>query len=200
MTERRESIIGYRPCRRASRWYPVFALLCCCLLATPLCASEARIHDARTLLVEGVYRVGARIDFDLNKTHQNALRNGVPLILELQIEVLRDRHWLWGDVVAQLHQRFQLHYHTLSRRYLVDNFSSGVQFSFPKLDEALQYIGNLYDLPLIDANLLEPEEKYWVRMRANLDVESLPTPVRVWAYLGDEWSLESDWYQWPLQR
>jgi len=124
----------------------------------------------------------------------------VPLILELQIEVLRDRHWLWGDVVAQLHQRFQLHYHTLSRRYLVDNFSSGVQFSFPKLDEALQYIGNLYDLPLIDANLLEPEEKYWVRMRANLDVESLPTPVRVWAYLGDEWSLESDWYQWPLQR
>jgi len=36
-------------------------------------------------------------------------------------------------------------------------------------------------------------------MRADLDVESLPTPVRLWAYLGSAWSLKGDWYQWLLQ-
>jgi hypothetical protein len=170
-----------------------------CLFVSPLSVGETRIHDTRTLLVEGVYRVGARIEFELNETLQDALRNGVPLILELQIEVLRDRHWLWGDMVAQLRQRFGLQFHALSRQYLVQNYSSGEQFNFRKLSDALHYIGNVYDLPLIDANLLEPEQDYWVRMRANLDVESLPTPVRVWAYLGSEWSLQSDWYQWHLQ-
>jgi hypothetical protein len=81
----------------------------------------------------------------------------------------------------------------------VKNYSTGVQHSFLELDEALDYTGNIYDLPLIDANLLKPEQSYSVRMRADLDIESLPTPVRLWAYLGSDWSLKSDWHQWPLQ-
>ena len=67
------------------------------------------------------------------------------------------------------------------------------------MSDALEYIGNVYDLPLIDANLLDPQHTYMVRMRADLDVESLPTPVRLWAYLGSAWSLKGDWYRWPLQ-
>jgi hypothetical protein len=162
-------------------------------------ASDAEIRDVRTLLSNGVYRLGARIDFNLNDTLQQALQNGVPLVLELRIEVIREREWLWADRVAQLSQRFGLQYHALTRRYLVNNYSTGVQHSFLELEEALDYIGNVYDLPLIDANLLDPEQSYWVRMRADLDIESLPTPVRLWAYLGSDWSLKSDWHQWPLQ-
>ena len=79
------------------------------------------------------------------------------------------------------------------------NFSTGVQYSFRDLEEALEYVGNVYDLPLIDANLLKPHQTYQVRMRADLEIESLPTPVRLWAYLGSDWNLQSDWHQWPLQ-
>ena len=63
----------------------------------------------------------------------------------------------------------------------------------------LSLIQSFHDLPLIDANLLKPREKYTVRMRADIDIESLPTPVRLWAYLGSEWSLKSNWYQWSLK-
>ncbi len=181
------------------RWCLSLAFVFLCLQLTPSSARETRITDARTLLADGVYRVGARVEFDFNETLHDALHNGVPLLLELRIEVLRERAWLWPDVVAELRQRFQLQYHGLSRRYRVQNYSTDVQRNFRTMDEALEYIGNVYDLPLIDANLLKPTQTYRVRMRADLDVEALPTPVRLWAYLGSEWSLKSSWYQWPLK-
>jgi len=183
----------------ANRWYLPLFMVACCLFIPCTSASDTQIRDTRTMLVEGVYRVGAKISFTLNDTLQQALHNGVPLVLELRIEVVEEREWLWPDLVAQLRQRFGLEYHALTRRYLVKNYSTGAQYSFRDMEKALEYIGNVYDLPLIDANLLQAENTYWVRMRADLDIESLPTPVRLWAYLGSDWSLESDWYKWPLK-
>ncbi len=177
----------------------VWLLLALCLLATPLSARETTISNTRTLLVDGVYRLGAHVDFDFNETLYDALHNGVPLLIELQVEVLHERPWLWSGLVAELRQRFKLQYRALSRYYLVRNFSSGAQYSFRTMNDALEYIGNVYDLPLIDAKLLEPKQKYVVRMRASIDVEALPTPVRLWAYLGSAWSLKGNWKQWPLQ-
>jgi hypothetical protein len=195
LTENADRIRG----RGTGRRYLLLALFSLFFLTLPALASDAKIRDVRTLLSDGVYRLGARVDFTLNDTLQQALQNGVPLVLELRIEVIRERDWLWAERAAHLRQRFGLQFHALTRRYLVDNYSTDVQYSFLELEEALDYIGNIYDLPLIDANLLKPQYTYWVRMRADLDIESLPTPVRLWAYLGSDWSLHSDWHQWPLQ-
>jgi len=173
--------------------------LLCLLTGNQSAARETRIVEAHTLLVENVYRLGAHVEFDFNDTLEDALHNGVPLLIELRIEVLRERPWLWPEMVAELRQRFKLEYHALSQRYLVRNFSTGGQFSFRTMHDALNNIGNIYDLPLIDAQLLQKDQHYWVRMRADIDVEALPTPVRAWAYLGSEWSLKSKWFQWPLQ-
>jgi hypothetical protein len=177
----------------------LLAALCCLVVAGTSWARETRITDARTLLVDNVYRLGAHVEFDFNETLYEALHNGVPLLIELRIEVLRERFWFWPESIAELSQRFKLEYHALSRRYLVTNFSTGSQHSFAGFDAALAYIGNVYDLPLIDAQLLHQDETYYVRMRADIDVEALPTPVRAWAYLGSEWSLKSQWYRWQLQ-
>ena len=173
-----------------------------CLLSGNAWSRETSISEVRTLLVDGVYRLGARVDIDFNETLPEALHNGVPLLIELRIEVLRKRewYWLWPEQVAELRQRFKLEYHVLSRRYLVYNYASGVQRSFRNMEGALVYIGNVYDLPLIDEQLLDPAQRYLVRIRADIDVEALPTPVRLWAYLGSEWSLKSRWFEWPLQQ
>ncbi len=196
MTEHTTATIDRFTTRR--RWHVLLWLLPCCLLLSPANASDVQIRDTRTLLVDGVYRVGAHVELTLNATLQEALRNGVPLVLELQIEVIRERQWLFHERVARLVQRFELEYHALTESYLVKVLSTGTQHSFRTLDEALAFIGNVYDLPLIDENLLRAGRKYWVRMRADIDVEALPTPIRLWAYLGSEWSLQGDWHRWPL--
>ncbi|VAW75686.1 hypothetical protein MNBD_GAMMA15-931 [hydrothermal vent metagenome] len=179
-------------------WRRFLWLLPCCLLLSPAMAGEVQIRDTRTLLIDGVYRVGARVDFTLNETLQEALHNGVPLVLDLRVEVIREREWLFDERIAELVQKFELEYHALTKSYLVKVSSTGAQQSFRSLGSALAFIGNIYDLPLIDENLLRAGRKYWVRMRADLDVEALPTPIRVWAYLGSEWSLQGDWHRWPL--
>jgi len=196
VTEHTIATTNSLPARRHGRlslW-----LLSCCLLFSPVNAGKVQIHDTRTLLVDGVYRVGARVELTLNATLQEALHNGVPLVLKLGIEVIREREWLFPERVAELEQKFELEYHALTKSYLVRILSTGAQRSFRTLDHALAFIGNVYDLPLIDENLLRAGRKYWVRMRADLDVEALPTPIRVWAYLGSEWSLQGDWHRWPL--
>ncbi len=180
------------------RWRRLLWLLPCCLLLSPANADDVQIRDTRTLLIDGVYRVGARVDITLNETLQEALHNGVPLVLDLRVEVIREREWLFHERVAELVQKFELEYHALTKSYLVKVSSTGAQQSFRSLGSALAFIGNVYDLPLIDENLLRAGRKYWVRMRADLDVEALPTPIRVWAYLGSEWSLQGDWHRWPL--
>jgi len=189
---------------RKSRQRPLWPLLLAalCLLSTDVWSRETRISDVRTLVVDGVYRLGARVEIDFNETLPEALHNGVPLLIELRIEVLRKREWLWlwPELVADLRQRFKLEYHVLSQRYLVYSYASGVRQSFRSMDGALEYIGNVYDLPLIDEQLLNPSQNYIVRIRADIDVEALPTPVRLWAYLGSEWSLKSRWFEWPLQQ
>jgi len=186
--------------RQRALWLLLLTALC--LLSSNAWSRETRITDVRTLVVDGVYRLGARVEIDFNETLPEALHNGVPLLIELRIEVLRKRQWLWlwPELVADLRQRFKLEYHVLSRRYLVYSYASGVRQSFRNMDGALEYIGNVYDLPLIDAQLLNPSQNYIVRIRADIDVEALPTPVRLWAYLGSEWSLKSRWFEWPLQQ
>jgi len=187
---------------RKPRQRPLWPLLlvALCLLSSNVWSRETRIIDVRTLLVDGVYRLGARVEIDFNETLPEALHNGVPLLIELRIEVLRKREWLWPELVADLRQRFKLEYHVLSQRYLVYSHASGVRQSFRSMGGALEYIGNVYDLPLIDEQLLNPSQNYIVRIRADIDVEALPTPVRLWAYLGSEWSLKSRWFEWPLQQ
>ncbi len=200
MTEHTDLIT--RGSNRKPRQRPLWSLLlvALCLLSSNVWSRETRIIDVRTLLVDGVYRLGARVEIDFNETLPEALHNGVPLLIELRIEVLRKREWLWPELVADLRQRFKLEYHVLSQRYLVYSYASGVRQSFRSMGGALEYIGNVYDLPLIDEQLLNPSQNYLVRIRADIDVEALPTPVRLWAYLGSEWSLKSRWFEWPLQQ
>ncbi len=79
------------------------------------------------------------------------------------------------------------------------NVNSGQQDSFGSLFGALTSLGRVDKLPLIDASLLEDSGEYNLRMRAFLDVEKFPGPLRLLAFWRRDWSLASDWYQWPLR-
>jgi len=158
-----------------------------------------KIKSAGTVLVNGVFRLNANIDFRLSEEAQEALENGVPLMLEIQMQVLRVRPWIWNTVVATLKQRYRVHYHALSQRYLLRNLNTGVQTSFRTLDGVLRIIGTLEDFPMLDKQVLDSSQPYIAKLRADLDIEALPTPLRLWAYSSPKWRLGSEWYQWQLQ-
>ena len=155
------------------------------------------IKSLETNLEQGVYQLNSRIEYRLSDEALSALKNGVPFLILMNIEVEQVR-WYWNKTLAELEQGYLLLYHALSEKFIVHNLNSGAQDHYTSLDAALNALGQISNLPLIDAKLLAPELRYRIRMRTYLDIESLPAPMRPLAYISSDWQLDSDWVSWPL--
>lgn len=162
-------------------------------------ASRFTVRTAYTHLRHGVYYLEADMHLDLDHSAADALVNGVPLVLKIEIEVSRQRSLLWDPTVAELTQSYKLSYHALSRRYIVSNLNSGRQASFGSYQAALAHLGYIRDLPVIDASLLSPDEHYDIRMRALLNIQIIPTGFQLITSLFSGEEQSSDWYQWVLR-
>ena len=157
------------------------------------------IRTAYTELLNGVYYLNADVDLSLSDDAVNALENGLPLTVVLQIEIIKHHSWWWDKKVASLEQRYQISYHALTRRFIITNLNSGDQQSFASYRDAITNLGQVSDLPVIDANLLESGARYDIRMRAALDIKDFPGPLQLIASLFKGWDLTSDWYEWVLE-
>jgi len=161
--------------------------------------AEFSFAAVNTRVDDDVVYLNARVDYALSPEAAEAVENGVPLTMAVTIEVFRDRSWWWDKKVAVLDQRYQLLFHALSNTYIVRNLNSGSQRSFPERAAAQAALGQIEALPMLDRKLLDPKAGYWARVRAELDIEALPAPMRPLAYISSEWRLDSDWYSWRLQ-
>jgi len=156
------------------------------------------IRSAESRLYQGVWYANALIDFRLSKEALDALDSGVALTIELQFRLDRVRRFWIDKEIATLQQRLELSYLPLSERYVVRNLNSGEHDSFATLFSALNSMGRIVDLPIIDASLLDTDEQYEISIRAVLDQNTLPGPLRLLAFWSSGFRLESDWYVWML--
>jgi hypothetical protein len=159
---------------------------------------DFEIRSAIAELRDGVYYLSATIAYRLSTEARDALHAGVPLGIRIDVEIVHPRRWWFDNENAALRQFYQLEYHALSERYIARNVNSGDQASFGSLFAALEYLGRVERLPLIDAAVLDEERGYDVRVRAVLDEEQFPGPLRLLAFWRRDWSIASEWYRWPL--
>ena len=184
-------------------WLLAFAVL---LVGTSLAQDEAarpgyfEVRSASSRLVGGVHTLDARLQLILSSEALDALASGVPLTIELQLEVIRERRFVWDDAAAQLVIRYELEYRPLSQRYIIRNLNSGDQDSFATLYSALNNLGRVQSLPVIDDALLEADSTYRIRLRALLQTQQYPAPLRLLFFWRDQWQLESEWSEWLLER
>jgi hypothetical protein len=163
-------------------------------------AGYFEVRSASTRQVGGVHTLDARLQLVLSSEALEALSSGVPLTIELQLEVIRIRRFVWDDAEAELALRYELQYRPLSQRYLVRNLNSGDQDSFATLYSALNNLGRVQGLPVIDDALLEYGKNYRVRLRAMLNTQQYSAPLRLLLFWRDEWQLQSEWFEWLLER
>jgi hypothetical protein len=159
---------------------------------------EFVVRSAETVLIDKVYHLNAKIDYRFSDEALEALDNGVPLVVELAIEIERKRDYVWNESVASLRQRYQLSYEALTQRYVVTNLNSGADNYYNSRNAAIAAMGDVVNLPVLDAGLLNPEGKYIVSLQASLDLEALPVPMRVVGYFSSSWRIVSEWFSWPL--
>ncbi len=158
------------------------------------------VRSATTEMVDGVHTLDARLQLVLSSEALAALESGVTLTIELQLNVIRSRRFLPDDVEAELAVRYELEYSPVSQRYIVRNLNSGDQDSFATLYSALNSLGRVQGLPVIDDALLSAGSDYRVRLRAMLNTERYPAALRVLFFWRGQWQLQSEWFEWSLER
>ena len=186
---------------RLKLWH--IAILCfgTCIASgwtTQASAQQFSVQNVKTELVDDVYRLDAKLQYHFTKEALEALENGVSLTLVLDIEVIKPRRYMWDENIATLEQRYEIQFHALTDQYLLNNKNSGSRSVYSTLDEALSSLGQINNLPIIDAHLLNKEDHYMVQVRSRLDLDSLPVPLRLKGYFSSDWWLTSGWYSWDL--
>ena len=185
--------------------YALFVLLLAFVLGTGLAQDIERegyfeVRSASTELVDDVHTLDARLQLVLSSEALAALESGVTLIIELQLQVIRSRRFFLDGVDAELTVRYELEYSPVTQRYIVRNINSGDQDSFATLYSALNSLGRVQGLPVIDDALLAVDAEYRVRLRAMLNTERYPAALRVLFFWRGQWQLQSEWYEWLLER
>ena len=158
------------------------------------------LTDGEVELGDAAWQLNAWFDIQLSSGAREALENGVPLVFEFRVQARKKHRWLWDQVIEEHRQLREVEYHPLSRTYLVRDVNTGEQRGFRRLEEAMTSVGVLQNISVLDYGLVDDSGDYSVRLRGILDIESLPTPIRLLAYVSSAWGMNSVWYQWHLVR
>jgi hypothetical protein len=154
---------------------------------------------ALTLSEDGRILLDADIDFNLNDTVTEALENGVPLTFETHVQMRRAEAWIWEPDVVEHRLRTVLQYRPLSGLYELRNLQGDERLSFATRDTALNTLGRIVAMPVVERSKLNLDEDYIVRINVSLDLEALPLPMRPLAYLDGDWWFSSEPWEWRLR-
>jgi len=196
------------PNTRRPRRLARFVLLSSAALAAVLCTRPLQadgldgrfeVRSADLDLRDGVYHLNARIDLPVSDAVRHGLAEGVPLTVELDLDIERVRQLLPNSRVAELTQRYHLQYNAVSARYILRNDNSGQQQTLGTVDAAVEQLSEIHGLPVLDKALIAAGRRYEANVRARIDYGTVPFTLRVLMFWVTDWHRESDWYTWTLQ-
>lgn len=182
------------------------ALLTCTLviIITRVTWADFVVRDIDARFVDDALVINTTLDMSLSARTDEALSKGIPLDVLIDLALVEHRRFLWDRVVTDrtLHRRIQ--YHALSGQYLVSSTDVDADdfARFPTAQAALAYAGALNDLdiPLPKKKDINPKLHYWLKLRVQLDIEALPSPLRPLAYVTPAWHHNTGWIRQEVQR
>ena len=189
---------------RSARALLLVAALALCIPALPGRADglEGRfeVRSADLELKDGVYHLNARIELPISDAVRRGLAEGVPLTLEVDLDVERVRQLLPNSRVAELTQRYHLQYNAVSGHYVLRNDNSGQQESIGTVDAALESLAGDQKPARCSTNrccrTIGATRRACAPRSTTARCPSRSGCVMFWV---NEWHRESDWYTWTLQ-
>ena len=157
------------------------------------------VRSADLELKDGVYHLNARLQMPIGDVVRRSLAEGVPLALQVDLDIERVRQLLPNSKVAALTQRYHLQYNAVSARYTLRNDNSGQQESLGTIDDAIEHLSEIRSLPVLDKALITPDRRYEANVRAKLDFGTVPFTMRLLMFWVSDWHRETDWYAWTFQ-
>ncbi|MEN8213925.1 MAG: DUF4390 domain-containing protein [Pseudomonadota bacterium] len=180
----------------------VLPLLFLMLLTVDAAAGGATVRDVTLWENSGVYFMDADIDYFPTDAVIEALKNGIPLDFTVTVSVRESDSWYgwYARAVAKRKIHSRLRYRPLSSLYEISSENPRNQRNFVSWKALFSNLGELKQIALVDAGKLDPQKSYHVEIKAELEINSLPLPMRPMAYIDSDWDIESEWSEWPLHQ
>jgi hypothetical protein len=160
--------------------------------------SDFLISSANTYEAKNKILVDADLSMNFSADVIEALENGIPLTIAVEVQVFRERPWWRNIIIKESLQLFELRYHPLTDVHEVKNIASGARYSFNSREDAMATLGTIRGASLIEKKMLTQPNRYYAQIRTLLDISYLPTALRQIASLSSSWRLESPWYRWEI--
>lgn len=148
---------------------------------------------------ENNYKIAVEATIKMSPVQIEMLENGIPLTFSytLVAEEKFGMVWLRGNNLPKEYD-YTISYNALSQQYVVRTHHNQKYENFPTLSLALAYIAEPKNLNLQVVDR-ENNREYRAGVRLKLNINALPTPLRVPAYLSKDWNLDTGWKYWELK-
>ncbi len=156
------------------------------------------IKSATLDFKNGNATLNADIDYHFSKTALQALENGIPLPLDVEVVVKSQRKWMWDKTEWHIVLAYQIRYLALSKSYELINESSGSRRNFASRGVAIDALGRIRGMPVAKSYCPQADDQCHLLIKVSLNREGLPLPLRPGAYVTLDWYLSSRWRKWPL--
>lgn len=131
---------------------------------------------------------------ELSPQAQEAINNGVSLTIDCDFANI-ENVLIFNRKSNETNHRFTLSRHALSNRYMVKQDSLSRPRIFRTIPEATHYISTQAVALLETYTIYNTDQK----MRLSLNKFELPGPMRLQAFIFDEWDLDTGWIAWKLE-
>ena len=186
---------------RGRRWLHAFAALIGAATALAGHAQEAGRFEIRNAYVERVndaWQLDVSLDLGLADVARQAFQEGVPLVLELEVEANLSRRFLPDAEAVSMTRAWQLAYDAIAQRFVVTDIASGAHVSHATQEEAVAALSRLSGIVIADTSTLPEDRRFDMRVRATVEVGDLPAAVRMLLFWKD-WSRSTEWYAWQVR-
>ena len=178
-----------------------FAIL---LLMMPLVVAEDgvafRVQNASFTLDETLLELNSEIEIELPAYISIAIEQGFAVPLMFEVEILSPIKY-WPDrKIVSLKQQYQLHFLPMLGSYVIYDLNAGQRNYFDNLNEAVEYLHEVNNYPMLDVNNISDERSYYARLRFGIDSDELPLPLKSSSLWDNDWNLKSDWYAWDIEK
>jgi hypothetical protein len=182
-------------------WLVCCAALLCAAASADARAQEQRRFEVRNAFVElkdDAWLLDVRLDLTLGKAAQQALDEGVPLVLVLDAEASVERRFIPDETVVALTRRWQIAHDAISERYVVTDLANDEQVSHASQEEALEALSRISGIGVADTEKLASEGRFDMRVRATIEIGELPAAIKMLVFW-KSWSRSTDWYAWSVR-
>lgn len=177
-------------------------VLCVSTLSEALADEPQMPFDVRSAYVEPTdhgFLLHATLDLGLTKTAEEAVRNGVPLKVVLDVQMNRKRKFFIDKKLEDRSVELGLRYDALADRYIVMGNDALNNQAYSSLNEALTALGRIDNVHILTGESVQPKDEIEGSVRASVIVASGSSTVMRYLMFWIDWRRSTDWYSWHVK-